>query len=640
MMRRLLAAGCAGVGAGVSGVFYFSPGAAELAARRRKLLGLSQTGIGQTGSDADEGTVAAALKEHARALGNPTGLFRFAFAAGTVATVAWEYNQLRRRRDRECDDWHWLSGAGLGGADSPEYRAARAGVHSRSAERVFALCHRLGGVYTKMGQYVATLNHLLPETWTSTLSQLQDHAASHPLDDELRAMLEDELGMPLETAFVEFDREPLAAASLAQVHRAVIRSPSRCTESSLTSESADNITTPDEMLEVAVKLQYPRLGPQVVGDLWAMQVLANAVGFFFEEFEYAWLLPEFEQTADMELDFRQEANNSRRAKSMLASRSDTHIPFVIDSLSSRRVMTMEFVRGHRIDDAVGMRNDGIEPLNVATTVADVFGEMIYRHGFIHCDPHPGNLLVRKKKSGYGFELVLLDHGMYRRLEQPFRRAHCMLWKSLLTRDADLGSRTMSALGLDEIGYETLSIALTFRTPRGNASVGGRMSDAERQDLKDKYKGVTAGDINRFMQSLPRDMLFVLRTNDIVRSLNKSLGGTSRSRFITMGEWAVRGLAVENVGPDGGGDGYSAPASWPPSSRARAVNKLVDSERRRMLTGGTAAATTWALGRMYTNALQIGDVLLLHARLWLLDKYLSIRWWWFGHVHGKRKKALG
>ena len=102
-------------------------------------------------------------------------------------------------------------------------------------------------------------------------------------------MLEEELGIPVQEAFVELDEKPLAAASLAQVHRGVIRAVCENDGAKL----VDSNSSDASLVEVAVKLQYPGLSQQVVGDLWAKQVLANAVGFFFEDFEYAWLLPEF-----------------------------------------------------------------------------------------------------------------------------------------------------------------------------------------------------------------------------------------------------------------------------------------------------------------------------------------------------------
>ena len=585
-MTRLFVklAGTIGLSAsGIGGVaMYFSPPIEALVSRRRNLLGLASPNQEQQ---------SPTTAEKMAVVRDSVGLFRFGQAATAVGIVAFDYWQLRRlKRVGDADP----------GSDLESYQAMKKEVQQRSAERIFQLCRRLGGVYTKMGQYVATLNHVMPAVWTKTLAQLQDSAASIPLEGDLTNMIEQELGAPLTELFYEFDPVPIAAASLAQVHRAVLHSSN------------------SSKVEVAVKVQYPHLGVQVLGDLWAMEVLAAAVGYFFEDFQYGWLLPEFEETADMELDFMQEKRNSRRMKNMLLDRMDVHVPFVIDELSSRRVLTMEFVRGVRVDDIDGMKRNGLIPLQVAETITSVFGEMIHFHGFVHCDPHPGNLLVRKAApathSQHKHELLLLDHGMYRRLEPSFRQAYCRLWKALLTQNSVLGTKTAKELGIGLVGYESLSLVLTFRTSTSKARMGSRMSRKERQRLREQLKDITAGDINRFMESLPRDMLFVLRTNDIIRSLNKTLGGSSRARFTSMGEWAIKGLFVPCYHV--GNEKIEIMSRNDENIRYRRLDMLVDSERAKMMGVVRSSA--------YQSFLQVGELWALSIRLFCIDMFLWFR----------------
>jgi hypothetical protein len=141
------------------------------------------------------------------------------------------------------------------------------------------------------------------------------------------------------------------------------------------------------------------------------------------------------------------------------------------------------------------------------------------------------------------QLVVIDWGMVRRLTPTFRRAYCVLWQSFLEQDAALGEKAVLALGLQGEAYEALSLMLTHRSASGSTALGGQMPEEERARMKTKYKAVTAGDINAFLQSLPRDFLFVSRNTGIVRSLNLSLGGTSRERFRASGRSALRGLAL-------------------------------------------------------------------------------------------------
>ena len=128
----------------------------------------------------------------------------------------------------------------------------------------------------------------------------------------------------------------------------------------------------------------------------------------------------------------------------------------------------------------------------------------------------------------------------------FRYNFCQLWKALVTRDKKLGKVTTANLGVPK-AYDGLSLILTFRLPDSEAPLGGKLTLEDRKKMIEKFKGEekwTAADVNKFMENLPRDMLFVLRTLNIVRSLNKSLGGSSRERFDAMSESMLKGLALE------------------------------------------------------------------------------------------------
>ncbi|CAM9777957.1 unnamed protein product, partial [Hapterophycus canaliculatus] len=206
---------------------------------------------------------------------------------------------------------------------------------------------------------------------------------------------------------------------------------------------------------------------------------------------------------------------------------------------------MEFVHGLKISDREGIERGGMDPAGVARTVTRAFGDMIYCHGFLHCDPHPGNLMVRPlpcagtkgggkgvvsrgpafaavaKRNSTAHQVVLLDHGMYRRLEPDFRVTYCKLWKAFMTRDTPLGEQCAVELGVEPGLYDALSLILTWRPTSTTARVGQRITEEERRALVAKYKVILSNDsLNAFLERLPRDMLFVMRTSDLVRSLNK------------------------------------------------------------------------------------------------------------------------
>ena len=243
-------------------------------------------------------------------------------------------------------------------AGSAERKAALAETHQRSAERLLHVCRRHGGLYTKLGQFVASLNHILPPQYPEVLAACQDRAPAVSFD-KVRPLIESELGCRVEEAFAHFDPTPIAAASLAQVHLA---------------------RTADEGLTVAVKVQYPALARQVAADLRTVRVLVALLGYAFEGHSYDWLLPEFEGSIRAELDFRLEAANAARTAAFFAYEPRLHVPVVLSRLSGARVLTMEYIEGVKVTDAAGLKRLGLKPHRLAPLISDVFSAMIFGHG--------------------------------------------------------------------------------------------------------------------------------------------------------------------------------------------------------------------------------------------------------------------
>mmetsp|Transcript_18169 Transcript_18169/g.35692 ORF Transcript_18169/g.35692 Transcript_18169/m.35692 type:complete len:624 (+) Transcript_18169:219-2090(+) len=529
--------------------------------------------VGATDEDAREAVRAASH--------STTGIVRFARTCTNAFITAVDYSISLYGKDREVN--------------YDEYKTALNAANLRAAKRLYKVCNSNGGLYTKFGQGVSTMNHVLPKELVETLAPLHDKARS--MSEEMaREAVESELGgLKIEDVFESFEPQPLAAASLAQVHKAVLKGSGEV---------------------VAVKVQYPYLKDQTRGDLATLRMLTDFVGYWFPNFAYSWLTPEFTDDMTLELDFIQEGRNGERLREMFSNRADVYVPKVFWKHSTRRMLIMEFIEGTKISNVDDFAQHGIHPLEVATTVSSIFGDMIHVHGFTHCDPHPGNLFVRRaperslwsnfsflssatllvsgvalaitgagpalaapvigtaaasyiaptltlvgglssvvstfgpKKKTFGgqngapYQVVVLDHGMYRRLDPEFRKNYCMLWKALLLRDMNLGRTAAERLGVAKESFDVLSLIFTYRSLDSTSRTGEKISKEERGRLREKYKDVNAGDINKFLESLPRDLLFVMRSTNIVRSINLGLGGTSRLRFRIMGESAVRGLLVQ------------------------------------------------------------------------------------------------
>lgn len=318
------------------------------------------------------------------------------------------------------------------------------------------------------------------------------------------------------------------------------------------------------------------LAPQVITWLW---------GVFYPDYDMQWLLPEFEESLLSELDFRQEAITSERTHRMLTAndsvmRKRVHIPAIRWDLTSERVMAMEWIDGVKPTSLDKVAAMGLNPQDVAATACTVFADMIFLHGMVHTDPHPGNLLVRAAPaagarsrslkhgmwpdSGPGvgrdaemprptedpalvgqqpsqaWQLVVLDHGMYRRLSPSFRQAYCALWEALMLRDEELGHRAAIQMGLEGQAYDALSLMLTYRT-------GTRGSKEKLQATMKNLANSPKEKQQEMIREMPRDFFFVSRNLSLVRGLNLSLGGTTASRISISGDAAVRGMALnENV----------------------------------------------------------------------------------------------
>ncbi|EOA34996.1 hypothetical protein CARUB_v10020089mg [Capsella rubella] len=400
-------------------------------------------------------------------------------------------------------------------ADSDEYLQRLNEVHSRSARRILKLCESNKSFYVKAGQFVATLK-LVPTEYSLALSSLQDQAVPCNFQ-EIKHVLTSNLGQNLTEIFSSFNEEPIAAASIAQVHHAVLKNHQ----------------------EVAVKVQYPGLKQNMKLDTMIMSFLSKSVAKIFPEYRFDWLVYEFVKSISQELDFIQEANNSERIAKNFKHNKMITVPKVFWELTTTQVLTMQFCKGFKVDDVESLKSNNLSPEKVAKVLVEVFAEMIFVHGFIHGDPHPGNILV--SPGGHnGFSLVLLDHGNCKTLDEGFRRDFCRLWEALILLDSNKIQELGKQFGVGKYA-KFFPVIFTGRTSESKSGLGKGMSIQERQKLKQEVKLLRLEDITTFMGSLPPDFLSVLRTDGLVRSITLKLGAPKRTRLLAYAKYAVYGL---------------------------------------------------------------------------------------------------
>jgi predicted unusual protein kinase regulating ubiquinone biosynthesis (AarF/ABC1/UbiB family) len=333
-------------------------------------------------------------------------------------------------------------------------RRSRPGRLRREAESFRDLAIRMGGVMIKVGQFLSSRLDVLPPEVTDTLSNLQDEVPAEKFDD-IRRLAEAELGGALNDKFEWFDVNPLAAASLGQVHRARLHA--------LASEE-DGELSPVDFHNVVVKIQRPNIASVVEVDLSALRRVGNWVMYYRPIREHAnvpALLEEFSASVHEEIDYLKEAGNAESFLENFRDDPGVHVPRTVRALTTLRVLTLEDVYAIKITDYEGITEAGVDRGEVARRLLDTYLKQIFDDGFFHADPHPGNLFVTPLLTKKGsrrkhprWRLTFVDFGMVGRVPEDLRTALRETVVALGTRDAARLIKSYQTLGFLLPGADT------------------------------------------------------------------------------------------------------------------------------------------------------------------------------------------
>jgi ubiquinone biosynthesis protein len=288
--------------------------------------------------------------------------------------------------------------------------------------KVRMMLQELGPTYVKLGQILSSRNDLIGDLWTSELARLQDNVPPFAFE-QVRRTIEEDLGKSLEELFLSFEVEPIAAASIGQVHRAT-----------LVDRGA-----------VVVKVQRPRIHQQVQSDIEIMREIAKLIETRFgwgKRFGIIQIVEEFARTLLEELDYRNEAANARRLRYNMESEAHVHVPSIYNEMTSQRVLTMEDVQGVRIDDLSKLNEAEIDrPFLANIFISSIFKQLLL-DGFFHCDPHPGNLLVNLDERTLNY----IDLGQMGSLLTEQREQLCDVVGAIMQRDSKEVTRLLMVIG--------------------------------------------------------------------------------------------------------------------------------------------------------------------------------------------------
>lgn len=296
----------------------------------------------------------------------------------------------------------------------------------------------LGALMIKLGQFLSTRADLLPERALLVLSSLQDEVPPEPFDHVV-AIIEAELGKPVEQIFSVLERKCVAAASLGQVHKAVL------------------LTTGEI---VGVKIQRPHIDALVRMDLSTLKFVIQLITRLFDTSDFIDLMDfyrEFKRTTYAEIDYIAELANAKRFKAMFSDDPNIYIPRVYEEYVSRRVLVLEWIDGIKLNDYPALDALRIDRLKIASRTVEAYFRQFFNEGFFHADPHPGNIFVKKGSPPDNPIIAFVDFGMVGTVSKAMKGAMKDIFLGFLLRDSRAIVHALVRLGFIGEGANLVAV---------------------------------------------------------------------------------------------------------------------------------------------------------------------------------------
>lgn len=403
----------------------------------------------------------------------------------------------------------------LGKKIIPKYKE-RELERRNTAERLLLALEELGPTFIKLGQILSVRPDLIPENYIKEFQKLQDEVPPFPIE-EVQNVIETELGKPIYQIFKSFEETPLAAASIAQVHRA----------ETIAHES------------IVVKIQRPNIRSVIETDLDILFDLAGLVERYIPESEFynpTGIAQEFAKTIRRELDFIREGRNIDRFRRNFENEKTVYVPKVYWKLSTEKVLTMEYIDGIKISEFDQLEKAGLNKQIIAHHGGQATLKQVFDHGFFHADPHPGNIFVLENNV-----LAPLDFGIMGSLDDELKEALGELLTAIIKKDVNKIIRVFSEIGITEklTDARGLKIDLTdfleryYQIPLYQLNVG-------------KIIGELTEIIRRHRIKLPTDFTLMGKALIIAEGVGRTLD--PNFDMITMAKPYVQKLLIRRLDP--------------------------------------------------------------------------------------------
>ncbi len=362
----------------------------------------------------------------------------------------------------------------------------RAEEHYTAPERLRIMFEELGPSFIKFGQVLACRPDLLPVEYARELCKLTDSVSPFPFE-QAKEIIERDLGAPLRSLFLEFDPVPVAAASIAQVHKAVL---------------------PDGS-EVMVKVQRPHIDRIIDRDISILAGIAQLMEAYVPEiavYNPRGIVEEFSRTINRELDFFIEAANATRLRVNFERSDVLYVPRVYSELSTKHVLVLERIEGIRIDDFQRIDREGYNRREISRKGADAYFKMVFQDGFFHGDPHPGNIFVLPDGR-----IALVDFGIMGRVTEENMKYFSEVIIAIVEHDFDklveqyvnIGFLTDQTMDLEKLRRDLREDLAEFLEPYYGMTV-------KQVDLGAYLERLTEISI-RFRLRMPQNLYLVNKT---------------------------------------------------------------------------------------------------------------------------------
>ena len=354
-------------------------------------------------------------------------------------------------------------------------------THSRW-ERIRLVMEELGPTYIKLGQMLSNRPDLVPEPLIKELEKLLDRVPPFSIETA-KEIIEGELSRSMQDIFIYFDEKPIGSASIGQVHRARLI----------------------DGTDVVVKVQRPNAKKQVAADLSLIREFVKITENYFIKagiLNPLDIVDTFSKSLQNELDYFTEARNLEQFKTLYRDYEHLHIPKPYRDLTTKKVLTIEFVSGCKVNDLETLKSWGIRPAQIAKKGLDIYLKQIFEVGVFHADPHPGNILIKPNGN-----IALIDFGMVGKLMQSQKYAFAGVFISLANKDAKSMATNLRRLAIDHeiddmraFEYDLNDLIQDYVVLAGE-DVGVRDFTARLQKLAYKYKLQIPGVIFLILRSL-------------------------------------------------------------------------------------------------------------------------------------------